>query len=30
MMDELIKVAHKLKRNREVRAVILMGADGEF
>ena len=30
MMDELIKVAHKLKRNREVRAVILMGADGNF
>ena len=29
-MDELIKVAHKLKRNREVRAVILMGADGNF
>ncbi|MBN6743355.1 hypothetical protein JKG47_23430, partial [Acidithiobacillus sp. MC6.1] len=23
MMDELIKVAHKLKRNREIRAVIL-------
>ena len=30
MMNELIKVAHKLKRNREVRAVILMGADGNF
>ena len=30
MMDELIKVAHKLKRNREIRAVILMGADGNF
>lgn len=30
MMDELIEVAHKLKRNREVRAVIVMGADGNF
>ncbi|WP_049237434.1 crotonase/enoyl-CoA hydratase family protein [Moraxella canis] len=30
MMDDLIKVAHKLKRNREIRAVILMGADGNF
>ena len=30
MMDELIEVTHKLKRNREVRAVIVMGADGNF
>lgn len=28
MMDELIEVTHKLKCNREVRAVIVMGADG--